>query len=72
MCKYCEKVAMQSEGIPSVILYEEAEGECGDLFRIGRSVSGIGGNYWFFGEVYAHDIMINYCPYCGRRLEEKK
>lgn len=72
MCKYCEKVAMQSKGIPSVILYEEAEGKWGDLFRIGRSVSETGRDYWFFGEVNAHDIKINYCPFCGRKLEEEQ
>lgn len=71
MCKHCKKVAIQSKGIPPVILYEEAEGEWGDHFRIGRSISKTESDYWFFGETNAHDIEIYYCPFCGRKLEEE-
>lgn len=74
MCKYCEKIAAQTKSLPSIALYERAEGESESKFRIGCSIAGLGTNYWFFGEVNdgCHDIEIYYCPFCGRKLKEEK
>lgn len=72
MCKYCENIAAQTKSLPSIALYERAEGEFEFQFRIGHSTtSGTGADYWFFGQVGCHDIEIYYCPFCGRKLEEK-